>query len=78
MRLANLTEFRRMIFTPDSAPSFCTLRVQIKKKTLPGGLVQGGRYYVDLDAYDRAQNLRAGLLAKQRELSSNPLLDGLL
>ena len=78
MRLAKLTEFRRMVFTPESAPSVRTLRVQIDQDKIPGGMMQGGRYYVDLDAYDLATNMRAGLLARQRELTSNPLLEGLL
>ena len=78
MRLAKLTEFRSMVFTPESAPSVRTIRLQIDQGKIPGGMVQGGRYYVDLDAYDVATNLRAGLLARQRELSRDPLLEGLL
>lgn len=78
MRLANLNEFRRMVFTLESAPSVRTLRAQIDGGKIPGGMIQGGRYYVDLDAYDTATQLRAGLLARQRELSGNPLLQGLL
>ena len=76
MRLAKLSEFRRLIFTPDSAPKLDTLRAKIDK--IPGGTIQAGRYYVDLDEYDRATNLRMGIEAKRAELAKNPLLDGLI
>ncbi|HEX5461867.1 MAG TPA: hypothetical protein VFX20_18025 [Steroidobacteraceae bacterium] len=78
MRLAKLSEFRRLIYTPESAPSDSTLRRRIDKGLIPGGTTQQGHYYVDLDDYDRATKLRARLTAQQAELAKNPLLAGLL
>ena len=78
MRLAKLSEFRRLIYTPESAPTPETLRAQIDARKIPGGTVMNGRYFVDLDEFDRATNLRAGIAERQRERSRNPLLQGLL
>lgn len=78
MRLAKLSEFRRLVYTPLSAPSDSTMRRRIDKGQVPGGTVQQGHYYVDLDEYDRATKLRARLTAQQAELARNPLLAGLL
>jgi hypothetical protein len=64
LRLANLSEFRRLIYTPESAPAESTLRRRIDKGLIPGGT--------------RATNLKARLAAEQAELEKNPLLDGLL
>ena len=61
MRLAKLSEFRRLVYTPDSAPAESTLRRRIDRGLIPGGTIQEGHYYVDLDEYDRAKNLRASL-----------------
>jgi hypothetical protein len=78
MRLANLTEFRHLIYTPESAPAQATLRRRIDRGLIPGGTVQAGRYYIDLDEFDRATNLRARLATELAELEKDPLLDGLL
>lgn len=78
MRLAKLREFRRLVYTPSSAPSDTTLRRRIDKGLVPGGAIREGHYYVDLDEYDRATKLRARLAAQQAELARNPLLAGLL
>jgi hypothetical protein len=78
MRLANLQEFRRLIYTPDSAPSFDTLRDHIKAGQIPGGMVHCGRYYVDLDEFDRATGLRDKAAQQHAELSRTSELDGLL
>ena len=74
MRLAKLSEFRSLIFTPESAPSAETLRAQIDANKIPGGTVLNGRYFVDLDEFDRATNLRNSLAAQQVERARNPLL----
>lgn len=76
MRLANLKEFRRLIYTPDSAPALNTLRANIEK--IPGGQKRHGRYYVDLDTFDRETNLSRELTAKRERLSKSPVLEGLL
>lgn len=74
MRLAKLTEFRALFYTPDSAPSLTTLRAGIE--SIPGGCRQGKRYYVDLDAFERANNLTARLTERRAELTVE--LEGLL
>jgi hypothetical protein len=76
--LAKLREFRAAFFTADSAPAESTLRRQIDNDQLPGGTRVGHLYYVDLDEYARATNLRANLIAQQRELRNHPLLRDLL
>lgn len=53
-----------------------TLRKRINH--IPGGTILDGHYYVDLDELDRATNLRAGIVADERKLAANPLLDGLV
>lgn len=76
MRLAKLTEFRRLFYTPDSAPSLTTLRKNIDK--IPGGCKMMDRFYVDLDEFDRATNLRQRLEERQAELAASLKLAGLL
>ena len=76
MRLAKLSEFRSLVYTPDSAPSLNTLRAQIEQ--IPGGRRMGSRYYVDLDEFDAQTHLRDGILARRAELQRNPLLEGLV
>ena len=78
MRLAKLSEFRALIYTPASAPAESTLRRRIERGRIPGGRVEEGHYYVDLDEYNRATNLRANLTAQQAELARHPLLQGLV
>lgn len=78
MKLAKLREFRDLVFTPQSAPAESTLRRQIETGQIPGGQKVGGLYYIDLDEYSRATNLRAHLAAQQAELARNPLLADLL
>lgn len=76
MRLSKLAEFRRLFYTPGSAHSMSTLRKRIQD--IPGGTVMLGHYYVDLDEFDRATNLRARLAAEMAELEKHPLLKGLI
>ena len=76
MRLAKLGEYRKLFYTPDSAPTLATLRAQIH--TIPGGQIRNGRYYVDLDKLDAAENLHAAVLERQKQLAAHPLLEGLL
>ena len=77
MRLVDLGEYKRMIFAPGSGPSLRTLRKHIEE--IPGGCIVLGRYYVDMDEYDRRTNLRAGLDARERTiLQGNPMLAELL
>lgn len=76
MRLAKLTEFRRIFYTPDSAPSLTTLRKNIDK--IPGGCKFCGRFYVDLDEFDRATDLYRKLEKRRAELAASLELEGLL
>lgn len=78
MRLANLSEFRSIIYTPNSAPSLSTLRRKIDAEKIPGGRKEDGRYFVDMDEYDVATNLRAGIIAKKAALADDPLLKDLI
>jgi hypothetical protein len=66
VRLATLTEFRRIVFTDDSAPAVATLRANIGK--IPGGTKMGGRYFVDLDRFDAETKLHQGLADRRRTL----------
>lgn len=76
MRLAKLSEFRSLIYTTDSAPTLSTLRARIYE--IPGGTIQWGRYYVDLDEYERSTGLRAQIAVRQAELAKHPLLEHLI
>jgi hypothetical protein len=76
MRLTKLSEFRRIVYAPGSAPKIDTLRAQIS--VIPGGTKVAGRYYVDLDAFDSATLLRQSIEAKRAELARDPLLAGLI
>lgn len=78
MRLANLTEFRRTYFSPASAPAISTLRARIAAGKIPGGMVDGGRYYVDLDEYERAKGISVRNAQRRTELMRHPLLRGLV
>ena len=78
MRLASLGEFRRLIYTPDSAPSLNTLRARIRNGRLTGGVIDGGHYYVDLDEFDRKHNLRGQIAAAQATLEADSRLAGLI
>lgn len=78
MRLAKLSEFRDLVYTAQSAPSVETLRRRVHKGLIPGGRIDHGRYYVDLDEYNRATNLRSRLCSEQAELAQNPFLAGLV
>jgi hypothetical protein len=76
MRLAKLSEFRRLVFTPESAPALKTLRKHFD--SLPGATMLHGEFYIDLDEFDRVHGLSRGIAAKQAELAKNPLLKGLV
>lgn len=78
MRLAKLSKFREMVYAEGSAPSLNTLRQRINNSQIPGGRLDGGKYYVDLDAYDRATHLRDNIAAEAAALKSHPLLEGLV
>jgi hypothetical protein len=76
LRLASLAEFRRTVYTPDSAPSLATLRARLS--SIPGGQRHGKRYYVDLDEFDRVYNVRSKLEDRRAKLQADPLLEGLI
>lgn len=78
MRLAKLSEYRRIIYTLESAPTFHTLRSHIDAGKIPGGQVLHGRYFVDMDELDKATNLRANIIAQQKAIASHPLMEGLV
>lgn len=79
MRLCKLKEFRSLVYATGSEPAVGTLRSHIDKRLIPGGQRDGvGRYYVDLDEYNRATQLHAQLEDKERRLSASPELEGLI
>lgn len=78
MRLAKLTEFRSLYYSPESAPCMNTLRSKVRRKKIAGGFMEDGHYYVDLDEYDRLHNVRAQVEDKLERLAENPVLRGLV
>lgn len=78
MRLTKLREFAKNFYTEGSRPAESTLRRHVDLGLIPGGQKVAGRYYVDLDEYSRATNLRAQLAEQQAQLARNPLLAGLV
>jgi len=78
MRLAKLSEFRRIRYTPDSAPKLSTLRRKIDAGKLPGGQRIDGRYWVDLDALGAQDRVHEQLVASERAAAASPLLRGLV
>jgi hypothetical protein len=76
VRLATLAVYRRMVYVEGCAPTLVTLRKRIH--SIPGGRVEFGRYYVDLDENDRVTGLRADINARIAELEKSPLLKGLI
>lgn len=72
MRLATLAVYREMAYIDGCAPTLATLRRRIKE--IPGGRVEFGRYYIDLDANDRVNNLAMGVESRLDELLNDPLL----
>jgi hypothetical protein len=76
VRLVKLARFRNLVYAPESAPCMNTLRARIR--TIPGGRVENGHYWVDMDAYEQQTQVRAGLNERIRALRTDPALDGLL
>jgi len=78
MRRAKLSEFRRLIYAPDSAPSFSTIRSRINRREIAGGIREGRLYYVDLDIYFREHDVRAENISRLAELRADPRLKDLM
>lgn len=76
MRLAKLSVYRDLVYEPSSRPCIDTLRRNIRQ--IPGGRIEGGRYYVDLDAYDRVNRLGDAIQAKLDMMRKDPDLEGLV
>jgi hypothetical protein len=76
VRLVSLKEFRSIVFSAESAPSVATLRMNINK--IAGGCKMLGRYYVDIDEYNRVTQLSAKVEETIERLSKTPELEGLL
>ena len=76
VRLATLAVYRRMAYVDGCAPTLVTLRKRIKD--IPGGRIEAGRYYVDLDENDRVNGLRSDINARIARLEASPLLEGLI
>lgn len=76
MRLIKLSQFRRLVYAPGSAPSLATLRRRIYE--IPGGRRELGQYWVDLDEYEGIRDQRVQIANRERELAQDPLLKGLV
>lgn len=76
MRLMKLSQYRTIVYAEGSAPSLATLRNRIKE--IPGGTILHGHYYVDMDKLESVADLRADLLAREREMAKSPLLAEIL
>ena len=76
MRLATLAIYRQLVYAEGSAPALKTLRRRIKD--IPGGRVELGRYYVDLDANGRVNQIAKANSSRILELRSHPALKGLI
>jgi hypothetical protein len=76
MRLATLDVYRKLIYAPGSEPSLSTLRRRIDR--IPGGRIDMGRYYVDLDANDKMNQLSKDVDERSERLKRDPLLEGLI
>jgi hypothetical protein len=76
MRLAKLSEFVSLYFTPDSAPSLDRLRENIDE--IPGGTKLRGHYYVDLDEFEEQTRARKSLEARITQLRQDPRLARLI
>lgn len=78
MRLVSIIEFRRLVYSPESAPCLNTLRNRIREKLIPGGRMDCGHYFIDMDEYDTATRMSQRLAERRQELSKRPELQGLL
>jgi hypothetical protein len=78
LRLVSLNEFRRLVYSPESAPCVETLRARIRTKQIAGGCVDGGRYFVDMDEYDTVTRFTLKLAQRREELRHRPELQGLI
>lgn len=76
MRLMKLSQYRLLVYAEGSAPALGTLRSRIED--IPGGTVLHGHYYVDMDKLERATDLRADAIARERQLAQDPLLADLV
>lgn len=76
MRLATIQEYRRLYFTPDSAPALSTLRANFDK--IRGARKIGKRYYVDLDEVEADTRMSSNLEDRKEALSHDPDLAGLV
>lgn len=71
-----LSQYRLLVYADGSAPSLSTLRARIED--IPGGTILHGHYYIDMDKLERATDLRADAVARERQLAQDPLLADLV
>lgn len=77
MRLASLKEFRKLVYTPDSAPAMSTLRGRIDAGKIPGGGIEGRTYGVDMQQFRAANNPHDWPLPQQYRMLRAGLVDDL-
>jgi hypothetical protein len=76
MKLVSLAEYRRLVYADGSGPNLKTLRRRIKD--IPGGRIELGRYFVDIDANDEVNAIAKANNSRIRELRADPKLKGLI
>ena len=76
MRLATLAEYRRLVYVKGSEPTLKLLRRRINE--IPGGRVELGRYYVDMDANDEVNKVDKAVHAKADRFRNDPRLRGMI
>jgi hypothetical protein len=64
------------VYAEGSGPALNTLRKRIKD--IPGGRMELGRYYVDLDENERQRGIKNPTAKRIAELRASPLLKNLL
>jgi hypothetical protein len=72
MKLATLSTYRRLVYAEGSGPTLKTLRLRIKD--IPGGRVELGRYFVDLDVNDRVNRIARAAQSRLDEIMNDPLI----
>lgn len=61
-----------MVYAEGCAPTLKTLRLRIKD--IPGGRVELGRYFVDLDVNDRVNRIARAAQSRLDEIMNDPLI----
>jgi hypothetical protein len=72
MKLVSLAEYRRLVYADGSGPNLKTLRRRIRD--IPGGRIELGRYFVDIDANERLRVVGHDAQVRLTEIMNDPLM----